>query len=147
MGLVLDTNVLIRAERLARPGADALDFARWAGCGDALISAVTASELLVGVHRADSEVRRIRRAAFVEAVLAALPVLDFTLEAARVHAGIIAAPRGQGQTIGANDALIAATALAGGHAVLTTDVDDFRRVPGLEVLPFPPAVEDAEPPV
>ncbi|MCF7983012.1 MAG: type II toxin-antitoxin system VapC family toxin [Thiohalocapsa sp.] len=136
MGLLLDTNVLIRAERLARSERGGLDFTPWAGRGHALISAVTASELLVGVHRANSEARRIRRSAFVEAVLAALPISDFTLEVARTHAEIVAALRKQGLSIGAHDAIIAATALAGGHAVLTTDVDDFGRVPGLEVLCF-----------
>ena len=69
-------------------------------------------------------------------MLAALPILDITLEVARIHAELVATLRQQGQTLGANDAFIAATALAGGHALLTTDVGDFSRVPGLEVLPF-----------
>ena len=136
MGLLLDTNVLIRAERLARSERDSLDFTPWTGRGEALISAVTASELLVGVHRANSEARRIRRCAFIEAVRAAQPISNFALDVARTHAEIAAAVRKQGLTIGAHDAIIAATALAGGHAVFTTGVDDFGRVPGLEVLCF-----------
>jgi predicted nucleic acid-binding protein len=133
VGLLIDTGVLIRVERCA----DAqLDFSPWAGYGDAAISVVSASELLVGVHRATPDSRRIRRSAAVEAVLAALPILDITLEVARCHAELVAALRQKDQTLGANDTYIAATALAGGHAVLTTDADDFRRVPGLEVLPF-----------
>jgi len=47
MGLVLDTCILIHAER-----HEALDFSPWASHGDAFISAITVSELLVGVHRA-----------------------------------------------------------------------------------------------
>lgn len=100
------------------------------------ISVITASELLTAVHRAVPGKRRIRRSASVEAVLTALPILDITLEVARIHAELIAALRQQGQTLGANDALIAATALASGYALLTTDSGDFSRVPGLEVLPF-----------
>ncbi|NEV63595.1 PIN domain-containing protein [Thiorhodococcus minor] len=133
MGLLIDTRVLIRVER----GLGAkLDFSPWEHYGDAAISVITASELLVGVHRATPEERRIRRSASVEAVLAALPTLGITLEIARVHAELVAALRRQGQTLGANNAWIAATALASGYALLTTDVGDFGRVPGLDVLPF-----------
>lgn len=132
MGLLIDTGVLIRIERSVVP----LDFSPWEHFGDAAISVITASELLVGVHRAVPESQRIRRSASVEALLAALPVLDITLEVARIHAELAAALHQQGHTLGANDAYIAATALAGGHALLTTDAGDFSRVPGLEVLPF-----------
>jgi len=132
MGLLIDTGVLIRIERSV---AEPLDFSPWERYGDAAISVITAAELLVGVHRAVAESRRIRRSASVEAILAALPVLDITLEVARIHAELAATLHRQGQTLGANDAYIAATALAGGHALLTTDVADFSRVPGLEVLP------------
>jgi len=132
VGLILDTNVLIHADRAEA----SVDFGLWASWGDAYISAITASELLVGVHRADSEARRLRRASFVEGVLGAIPVLDFTLEVARTHAGILAVLRGRGEIIDAHDLIIAATALSGGHAVLTSDLNEFRRVPGLEVLAF-----------
>lgn len=132
MGLILDTNVLIRAER----NGGSVDFSRWSSWGDAYISAVTAPELLVGVLRADSEARRVRRSSFVEGVLAAIPVLDFTLEVARTHAEILAILSSRGDVIGAHDLIIAATALSAGHAILTTDLDEFRRVPGLEVLAF-----------
>ncbi len=68
MGLVLDTCILIHAERHG-----ALDFSPWASHGDAFISAITVSELLIGEHRADSDARRARRSALVEAILAQLP--------------------------------------------------------------------------
>ncbi len=113
-----------------------MDFSPWSSWGDAYISAITASELLVGVQRADSEARRVRRSSFVEGVLAAIPVLDFTLEVARTHAEILAILSSRGELIGAHDLIIAATALSAGHALLTTDLDEFHRVPGLEVLAF-----------
>ena len=53
MGLLIDTGVLIRIERSV---AVPLDFSPWERYGDAAISVVTASELLVGVHRAVPEV-------------------------------------------------------------------------------------------
>jgi predicted nucleic acid-binding protein len=130
VGLILDTNVIILAERKGI----SVDFNSWSSWGDAYISAVSASELLVGVYRAESEARRLRRSAFVEGVLATIPVLDFTLEVARTHAEILAILAGRGEVIGAHDFIIAATALSAGHAVLTTDLEEFRRVPGLQVL-------------
>lgn len=50
VGLVLDTNVIIRAERCAGDERPTLDFTLWAAYGNVYISSVTASELLVGVH-------------------------------------------------------------------------------------------------
>lgn len=131
MGLVLDSNVFIRAERDRRP-----DFSRWQTYGEAFISVVTVSELLVGVHRADGAARRARRSAFVEAVLARFPVLPVTTEVARTHAGLFAELLNRGQMIGAHDLLIGATALCHGHAVLTADVGEFARIPGLEIVAF-----------
>ena len=68
--------------------------------------------------------------------LAAIPVLDFTLEVARTHAEILAILKSHGEVIGAHDRIIAATALSAGHAVVTTNLAEFRRAPGLEVLAF-----------
>ncbi len=62
MGLILDTNVFMeRSGKLA-------DFSQWERYGDVYISAITASELLVGVHYADNDAQRTRCSAFVEAV-------------------------------------------------------------------------------
>lgn len=129
MGLVLDTCILIRAER-----GHSLDFSLWVHYGDVFIRAITISELLVGVHRADSDARRIRRSAFVEAILAQLPVLDFTAKPARIYAGLLAALSQQGQMIGAHDLIIAATAISHDCAVLTANTTEFARVPGLDVV-------------
>ncbi len=86
---------------------------------------------------ADSDARRARRSAFVEAILAQLPALDFTTETARVHAGLFATLSQQGQMIGAHDLIIAATALLHDCVVLTTNAAEFARVPGLDVLTPP----------
>lgn len=132
MGLLIDTDVLILAERQRI----ALDFSAWQPLGRAFISAVTASELLVGVHRAQTEEQRARRTAFVEGLLAALPALPFDLETARVHAQMLAAlPKNE--SVGAHDILIAATALRHGYPVLTRNGRDFRKLAGVDVLDFP----------
>jgi predicted nucleic acid-binding protein len=131
MGVVLDTGAIIKVER----SAGQLNFSVWADYGEAYISVITCSELLVGVHKANTTERRIKRAAFVEGLLTSLPILEFDLETARIHAETLAAlPKGI--TIGAHDLLIGATAIRHGFPVLTTNVKDFLRIPGLEILEF-----------
>lgn len=132
MGLMLDTNVFIHSERSGIP----IDFSQWEKYGGAYISSVTVSELLVGVHYANSKASKIRRSAFVETILGKFPVLDFNTEAARVHAGLFATLAKQGQMIGAHDLIIAATALVHNCAVLTENTKEFERVPGLEIISF-----------
>ena len=131
VGLILDTDVLIRSEKQAAE----VDFTRWAEHGEAYISAITCSELLIGVHRANTPARRARRSAYVETLLARLPALAFDATVARTHAQLLAAlPRNV--TLGAHDLIIGATALAHGFALLTANVADFGRMHRLVVVPF-----------
>lgn len=131
MGLLIDTDVLILADR----GKVALDLGRFSDEGMAYISTITASELLVGVHRAQDPGVRARRTAFVESLLATLTALPVDMETARVHAQLLAQLPGN-ETIGAHDALIAATALRHGYAVLTRNVKDYRKLAGVRVLEY-----------
>ncbi|MBK9440056.1 MAG: PIN domain-containing protein [Comamonadaceae bacterium] len=131
MGLVIDTDVWVLAEKSGSP----LDLCRWAHYGGAYMSAITASELLVGVERANSPDRRAQRGAFVEHLLARIPVLEFSLSVGRTHARMLAAlPKNL--TAGAHDALIAATAVHHGYALLTRNVADFTLFAGLKVEAF-----------
>jgi predicted nucleic acid-binding protein len=97
------------------------------------VAAITASELLVSIHRADTDERRLRRERFVEAFLARVPALPFDLVVARVHARLWAQLDPAGQLIGPHDLLIGATAIAHGYAVLTDNRREFARLPGLTV--------------
>lgn len=97
------------------------------------IAAITASELLEGAHRATTE-HRLRREAYVEAVLEAFPTVPFDLRCARVHSRLWADLVGAGTDIGAHDRVIAATALAHGWRLATADVRHFRRVQGLALV-------------
>jgi predicted nucleic acid-binding protein len=131
VGTLIDSSVLIAAER----GALLLDRIPTDSGGDPVaIAAVTASELLHGVHRAAELARRRRREVFVERLLSALPVLPFDLIAARVHASLWAQLAGKGTSIGAHDLIIAATAIAAGYRVATHDRRSFPRIPGLDLL-------------
>lgn len=130
MGKVIDSSVLIAAERGQLDLRAALEDHR----DDTFaISAVTASELLHGVHR----VRAAQRAAteaFVEGLLLEIPVLPFDLLAARVHARLWADLAAKGARVGERDLIIAATALAQGSELVTRDERSFRRIPGLAVV-------------
>ncbi len=132
MGMMLDTNVLIRFEKSGK----AVDVSAWSVSETVYISSVTASEMLVGVHRANTEERRTRRAAFVEAIFTTTPIVDFTLASARIHAIIAADLMAKGLPIGTHDLLIAASALQRNFSILTTNVAEFSRVPGLRVIPY-----------
>ena len=131
MGLVIDTDVWVLAEKSGQQ----LNLARWAHYGEAYMSVVTASELLVGVERANTLERKAQRGAFVEHLLSLVPVLEFSLAMGRTHARMLAAlPKNL--TAGAHDALIAATAVHYGHAVLTRNVADFTIFAGLKLEAF-----------
>jgi len=134
MGLMVDTNVFINFEKSGKP----IDFSSWDSSEKVYISVVIVSELLMGVHRANTEERRQRRSVFVEAVISGVGVLEFTIAAARVHAEIYAELAKKGQMIGAHDLIIAATARCHNLSLLTDNVKEFSRVPGLRVIPFVP---------
>jgi tRNA(fMet)-specific endonuclease VapC len=141
VGTLLDTTVFIDLERAVRslpPGsAMATVSARLEeqlGADEEVgLAAITASELLHGVHRATPE-HRGQREAFVEAVLAAFPPLPFGLLAARVHARLWADLVAAGQDVGAHDRLVAATAITAGWRVGTANLRHFDRITGLDIV-------------
>ena len=134
MGLIVDSNVFSDFERRGV----SIDLSPWKSSDEIFISAVTVSELLMGVHRANNDERRKRRSKFVEAIIANVPVLDFTTAVAKKHARIYAELAQQGQMIGAHDLIIAATALHNGFSLLRANYDEFSRVSGLTVIRFQP---------
>jgi tRNA(fMet)-specific endonuclease VapC len=134
MGMVVDTDVWVLAEK-----GIAVGLQRWEQWGELLVSAITFSELLVGVNKATTTERRERRSAYVEGLLRDMDLLPVTLEVARVNAQLLA-NLPQGITVGTNDTWIAATAIAGGHALLTRNARDFEKFPGLHLEIWTPAV-------
>jgi tRNA(fMet)-specific endonuclease VapC len=141
VGTLLDTTIFIELERATRElpadgamtevGSHLTD--RLGGTDEEVaIAAITASELLHGVHRAGEE-HRGRREAFVEAVLGAFPTLPFDLLAARVHARIWAGLASSGTDIGAHDRIVASTAISAGWGLASANTRHFDRIPGLRV--------------
>lgn len=123
MGTLLDTSFLIDVERggMDLPGTE-----------DVAIAAITASELLHGVHRAD-RAHRAERLAFVEWILENIPTQPFTLVIARVHSRLWAESEGAGRRLGAHDLLVASTALALGFRLATRDRKAFAGIAGLHL--------------
>lgn len=130
MAALIDSSVFITLER---QGLRLSALANAVGDEPIALASISAAELLVGVHRANSSQRRLNREGFVEAIFEAMPVVQFDLPVARVHALIAAQLAAAGQLVGAHDLLIAATARAHGYAVVTDNLREFQRVPGLVV--------------
>jgi len=135
MGVILDTSMLIAAERRAIRFESLLEKL---GNEPVAMAAITASELLHGYHRATEPAIRARRGAFVDALLGLIPVLPFGLPEARRHAALWADLSGTGAVIGPHDLLVGATAIAHGRAVATLNRREFARIPGLRLV----SVED-----
>jgi tRNA(fMet)-specific endonuclease VapC len=141
VGTLLDTTVFIDLERAVRrlpPGSAMAEVSgrleEQLGPDEEVgIAAITASELLHGVHRAIPE-HRTRREAFVEAVLAAFPPLPFGLLTARAHARLWAGLAAAGQDVGAHDRIVAATAITAGWRVGTANLRHFARISGLDIV-------------
>jgi len=131
MGLILDTSILIAAEK-KRLDLAAL-FAAYNGETFA-IAAITAAELLHGVERAKPAGRKKSRSEFVERVLTELEIIDFDFSVAQRHAKIWAALESAGKVIGAYDMLIAATTLHYDFRLATLNIAEFRQVPDLHLV-------------
>jgi predicted nucleic acid-binding protein len=131
VGTLIDASVLIAAERGT---LDLDELLATHGDEEIAVSAITASEMLHGVHRAPAGPRRTRREAFVERLLEHLPVLTFDLVTARTHARLWADLAASGVAVGERDLMIGATAIARGYTVATRDERSFPKIPGLSVL-------------
>ena len=129
MGVVLDSSVLVAFERRR------LDFERLLGDhSPPAIASITAAELLIGVERADSPDRRIRRESFVQGIFTRIPIVPFDLAQARLFAIHFADLAHRGQIIGDRDLQIAVTALTLNYDLATLNMGEFQRVNGLRLV-------------
>ncbi len=125
--LLLDTTVLVDAER---SGID-LD-ALIADDDQPAVAAITIAELGVGVEISTRKRGQARRA-FLDDVVAGLPILSYDLDVARAHTALMVATRLGGRPRGAHDLIIAATARATGRTVVTGDSGGFADLPEVSV--------------
>lgn len=97
MGLVLDSGVLIAAERDARPVSELLaTLEREHGETEIVLSSITVIELEHGLHRAQTAEQARKRREYLDTVFAAVPVEPFTRAMAQLAAKIDAEARRTG---------------------------------------------------
>ena len=130
MGVILDTSVLIEAER---GNFDLEEFTKGREKEPFGLSVISVAELLHGVHRADSEKRRVKRSAYVEKTIDLFPIYPFGIQPARIYAQIWANLMKQGIQIGAHDLMIGSTALASGFSVASFNKRHFDKIEGLKL--------------
>jgi tRNA(fMet)-specific endonuclease VapC len=90
------------------------------------------AELQVGALLGTPRRRQTRRA-FVQTVVESIPILEYNLDVAKVHADLLVDVRRRGSPRGAHDLIIAATAKATGRTVITADSSAFANLPGVVV--------------
>ena len=124
---MLDTNIVIYTIK-NRPVRVREVFKRHSG--QMAISAVTFGELIYGAERSSQPERNLND---IEGMIARLEVLPFG-ELAAAHFGQLRAELARaGTPIGPYDQMIAGHARAAGLVLVTNNVDEFKRVPGLRI--------------
>lgn len=129
----LDTTILVdlnrtRSEFAARAARKIVDLNNR---GEKLVTTrFNVAELYLGVQLAQD---RQRETQHVRKLLAAMEILDFDDRAAWLFGEITAEQQRLGRPIGDLDSLIAATALAAGHRLITRNTAHFADIRGLSV--------------
>jgi predicted nucleic acid-binding protein len=135
MGLILDSSVLITAERLGQNARQMLaDISSHAGNTEIGVSVVTLIELAHGAARADTPERKTKRQQLIQELLAALPVHPVTASVALRVGQIDGESQAKGVRLPLADLLIGVTALELGYSVATGNLRHLQQIPGLSVM-------------
>jgi tRNA(fMet)-specific endonuclease VapC len=124
---LLDTNIVIYVIKRKPPEMMAV-FNRHAGHMG--ISSITLAELMQGVEKSS---RPEANLAVVEDFCSRLEVLPYSAKAAQHYGSIRAALERLGNPIGVNDLHIAGHARSEGLTLVTSNLREFERVPGLQL--------------
>lgn len=130
MAIILDADVVIRGEK------GTFNLKNWVAsrASDQFeIAAITVAELWHGVERA-TEMHKITRQRYLNAVLRSLPIIPYTEQTAYEHARIWAELEVSGKMIGFYDLIVGATALERGSQVATFNKHHFAQIRGLGVI-------------
>ena len=123
----LDTNIL--SDLVRHPQGTAARHVERVGYRNVSISIIVACEARFGVLKSGSE----RLARQLELILTKLEMLPLKSPVESHYAEIRRHLERAGTPIGPNDLIIAAHARALGYTLVTHNVSEFQRVPGLEV--------------
>ncbi|MBF0548666.1 MAG: PIN domain-containing protein [Candidatus Riflebacteria bacterium] len=134
MGILIDSSVLIEWER---KHFDIKQLIEPHQGENFYISVVTISELLHALHRAKDPRQKMRRSAFVETVISEFEALESDVQTARIHGEISASLAKQGIIVGSQDLWIGCTGISNGLTIVTHNLKDFRRIPGLQIEQWP----------
>lgn len=122
---LLDTNIVIYV--IKRRPVEVLGLFN-ENAGRMAISAITLAEL---IHGAEKSTRVAQNLAVVDDFASRLEVLPYTSRASQHYGAIRAVLERAGRPIGVNDLHIAAHARSEGLTLVTNDLAEFERVPGL----------------
>jgi tRNA(fMet)-specific endonuclease VapC len=135
MGLILDSSVLVAAERQGQNARQMLaSVAQRVTETEIGISVVTLIELAHGAARANTPERKAKRQKFIEELQTAMPIHPVTVPLALRTGKIDGENQARGVQVALPDLLIGVTALELGYSVGTASLRDFQRVPGLSVV-------------
>lgn len=101
------------------------------------LSVVSIAELVHGAYRARNAEQQTNRLEFIERLCSDVPVYPVTLEIARIAGRIEGQQQSKGIQLAFEDLLIGGTALHLGYELMTSNLRDFQRIPGLTVVEFP----------
>jgi predicted nucleic acid-binding protein len=134
VGLILDSSVVIAAERRGQTAYEMLEaIGERADDPEIAVSVVTILELAHGIVRANTEPRRAARQRFLDDLLVGMPVHPVTVPIALRAGQIDGQLQAAGTRVALADLLIGTTALVLGHAVATGNARHFEMIPGLVV--------------
>ncbi|HZQ55015.1 MAG TPA: PIN domain-containing protein [Bryobacteraceae bacterium] len=135
LGVVLDSSVLIGAERAKLKTPEVIKTSR-SSIGDLpiVISALTLAELGHAIYRAQTPERSQQRRRFLDELKSQIPIHPVTDAIAEIIARIDGEQAAKGINLPLDDLIIGACALELGYAIGTSNVRDFSRIPGLDII-------------
>ena len=128
MRYMLDTNICVYL--IKKKPLRVLEKLKKLAVSDVAISAVTLAELEYGVAKSD---RPEQNSESLNAFVAPLEIISFDDRAACRYGEIRAFLERQGKVIGGMDMLIAAHASSLALTLVTNNIREFERIPGLEL--------------
>ena len=137
LGVVLDSSVLITAERRKLRADQAIESVqKTVGEIPIVLCSLTVAEIGHGIYRANTPEIRQRRRAFLDELKATVPIHPVTEVTAEIIARLGGEEAAKGINLPLGDLVIGACALELGYAVGTGNLRDFKRIPGLTVVPL-----------